>query len=110
MGKRSHSLYLVAALLCLSIGFSSSMEAVEIDPYFRQWLPILLQGTASTNQFGSIIKMLGRTRWADFEPSIPGDWTFEQIEAGRDLGGLYSFVTFGLFETNGAVATWGDFE
>ena len=54
--------------------------------------------------------MLGRTRWADFEPSIPGDWTFEQIESGRDLGGLYSFVTFGLFETNGAVATWGDFE
>ena len=108
MDKRSHSLYIaVLLLICMA---ATSFSAPEMDPYFRQWLPVLMQSTTATNQFGAIVKMIGRTRWADFEPSIPGDWTFAQLESGLDLGGLYSFVTFGLFETNGVVATWGEFE
>ena len=110
MDKRSHNICLAVLLAILLFGVTEVRAAPEIDPFFRQWLPTLLQSTTATNQFGSIMKMIGRTRWADFEPSCPGAWTFAQIESGEDLGGLYSFVTFGLFETNGAVATWGEFE
>lgn len=89
---------------------ATSFSAPEMDPYFRQWLPVLLQAAGSTNQFGAIVKMIGRDRWADFEPSIPGKWTFAQLESGEDLGGLYAFVTWGMFETGGVTATWGEFE
>ena len=108
MDKRSHSLYL-AALLLVSV-LSTGLKAVEMDPYFRQWLPTLLSRGLTTNSWGEITKMFGRTRFIDFELSTPGSWTWEQIESGQDLGGLYCFLTFGMFETNDWTAKWEDFE
>lgn len=107
MDKRSHSLYIaVLLLICMA---ATSFSAPEIDPYFRQWLPSLLDMSV-TNKFGNVVMMTGRDRFADFELSAPGNWTFAQIESRQDLGGFWYFVTWSMFETGGLIASWGDFE